>query len=529
MRMLLFSLLLVFTSISSVCGVQTGSLAEDKKALTRGKNAKNVCYISFSFGKDENDKPHYLGSGTGSLIEPDVIVTAGHNIHDTLEDFLFSPDSAMGKQQGEKLLKKLKKGKPISLSGLATFVPDVHQAMAQYAQSENSKYLSQTFYEIDAVIMHPSYDYDDGDAETDLAFIKLKKPATTIAPLLLYKEGIMPSLELHELNNLDMKGLIKGHFVGYGSDVSGRYGKKRAVSQLCFLEDDSDSESSESETCQGCCVRGGVTPHQNIKNVIPLTDYVPTPQIETDFEIDNHDFLNALLKQKKEGEVYGLLHRGDSGGPFIIKDEDGKQYIAGVESTQGGGQYQTGSLTLQSQVETFQDVQKIGRTYESFLCPLFTLEGKLRPEIPEMIDQLKEFPTSPDSNLKELVLQEKPVFDAYDAYASSIESLNATIHDMDQLLRFKFLKKNSKKQNEIKKKLALKKLKEIEIKYAKKGKEKIMKDENPFHTSLPLDLRKAQKLLRNDKFKSFKNEINEKKESIREHKAKFIQSLGLRE
>lgn len=507
-KFLLFTLLLAFTNIHSLHAVQIGSQEEDKKALRRGKKTETVCYISFSFGKDDKGKPIYIGAGTGSLVESDVVLTAGHVIYDGIDDLLHSRSKNVEKQT-KNFFKKLKKGKPIHLSGFVTFTPNVHQSLIKNANPKQDN-LSQEFYEIDSVIMHPDYCYKDGDAETDLAFVKLKNPVLTLQPLSLYKKGVIPSLEFHEIDNLDMKGLIKGHFSGYGSDTSGRFGKRRTVSQFCFLENDSDSEE---EGCLCCC--GG----PKNKHTLALTDYMPSLQGETDIQIDDHAFHDALVKQKKEGEVYGLLYRGDSGGPFIVEDASGQQYIAAIESTQGG------SGPQQSQVESFQDVQKIGRAYYSYLCPLFNVKGELRPELPKMLGKLKQYPIKFGSNLHELLLEAKFILDLSENYISSIETLNSAICDMDYLLGFRF-QTSEKKKCQDNEKLVIKAINKIEKKY---NKEKINDNNSLFTINITFDFSDAKTLLEKNKFEEFNAKIKEKKEKILNLKAQFIKDIGIRE
>lgn len=395
-KTLLLALLLATTNIAPLYAVQVTSQEDDDEALRRGRTAKNVCYISGYFGKDSSGKPLPLCGATGALIAPDILITAGHVVYDGLDDLVEDMDTEVDvKTQAQKTIDALKEGKPVAFSGLVTFSPNVREELSLASSIE-----------IDSVIMHPLYDFDDGDVATDLAFVKLKKPVEGITPLALYQEGIINPLGIHEENDTDLSMLIRGKFSGYGTDISGRIGKKRTVSQLCFLKGD--------------------------ENYLSIDAYIPSTQGESNVEIGEtqRSFHDALYKMKQDGEKYGFLHKGDSGGPLTIIS-DGKEFLIGLESLGASmGSHDQGAI------ETFQEVQKLSRVYESHLCPLFTLEGKLRPEIPTMLEKLKAFPLSPESNLKQLVQEELAAFKINEEYARIIET---GLGDMKKLLDLNFV------------------------------------------------------------------------------------------
>jgi len=371
-KTLLLALLLAIPNISPLWAVQVTSQEEDDEALKRGRNAKNVCFISSFFKTDKSSEQiHFLGGGTAALIEPDILITAGHVIYGNLLDLLKKEET---KVEAEKIVDELKAGNPTPFSGFLTFVPNVHKAMTFYENSQDDAYLSRTFFEIDSVIVHPSYNF----VETDLAFIKLKKPVEGITPLFLYQEGAINPLGRHKENDTDLSTLIKARFSGYGADITDRWGKKRTVSHLCFLNDYSDADSSSEESDS----------EENGNEQVRISAYIPSTQEVSTVELEEkkRNFHDALDQQKQESEIYGFVHYGDSGGPLIVTNNDGKEFVVGLASRSGVGDYY-----IQDEIETFYEVRAYARLYKSSFCPLFTLEGKLRPAIPMMINKLKAF------------------------------------------------------------------------------------------------------------------------------------------
>ena len=65
----------------------------------------------------------------------------------------------------------------------------------------------------------------------------------------------------------------------------------------------------------------------------------------------------------------------------------------------------------QDDTKGFQDVCNVARAYETYLCPLFTIEGALCPEIPIMLEKLAVFPTSSHSYLNQIIHTEKWMYD----------------------------------------------------------------------------------------------------------------------
>ncbi|MBX9786917.1 MAG: serine protease [Alphaproteobacteria bacterium] len=410
MKKMLLSLLLSFASVVPLSAIQPMSQKDDDEALHRGKASRNVCSISFAL-VDKEGKMLYLSGGSASLIKPNVVATAGHVIYDALDELVYNERANKDgvikafikklkkrnpiedfRKQAKSIINKLKKGNPIHLPGMVTFEPDVHEALQASTTSE-----APLFFEIDSVILHPFYDYEDCTVGTDLAFVRLKTPVEGIEPLSLYQEGIISPLGLHEELHPDLSMLIKAHFSGYGSDSFQRFGKKRTVSQLCFVED----ESAE------------------------ITGYVPSNREETGIEVseETHLFHDALVQKKNEGDVYGLLHHGDSGGPLIVTNSEGKEFLIGIESTPGFN----GVSCIDEPQDTkgFQDVYNIARAYETYLCPLFTIEGALRPEIPIMLEKLAVFTTSPHSYLNQIIHTEKCMYDGLEkAYQAGM-----TLHE----------------------------------------------------------------------------------------------------
>lgn len=401
-------MLLAFTSVAPLSAIQPMSQKDDDEGLHRGKASRNVCSISFAL-VDKEGKMLYLTGGSASLIKPNVVATAGHVIHNGLDELLeverASKDGIIRKKikaiikkikkgnpvdigkQVKSAIKELKKGNPIHLPGMVTFEPHVHEALQASTTSE-----APLFFEVDSVILHPFYDYEDCTVGTDLAFVRLKTSVEGIEPLSLYQEGVISPLGLHGELHPDLSMLIKAHFSGYGADSFQQFGKKRTVSQLCFVED----ESAE------------------------ITGYVPSSREETGIEVseETHLFHDALVQKKSEGDVYGLLHHGDSGGPLIVTNSDGKEFLIGIESTPG---FRGVSCIDEPQDRKgFQDVCNVARAYETYFCPLFTIEGALRPEIAIMLERLAVFPTSPHSYLNQIIHIEKSMYDFVKAYQAGM-------------------------------------------------------------------------------------------------------------
>jgi hypothetical protein len=181
MKKTLLSLLLAFTSVAPLSAIQPMSQKDDDEALHRGRASRNVCSISFAL-VDKEGKMLYLTGGAASLIEPNVVATAGHVIYNGLDELLeverASKDGIIRKKikaiikklkkgnpvdigkQVKSVIKELKKGNPIHLPGMVTFEPHVHEAL-----QASTTFEVPLFFEIDSVILHPFYDYEDCTVE----------------------------------------------------------------------------------------------------------------------------------------------------------------------------------------------------------------------------------------------------------------------------------------------------------------------------------------------------------------------------
>jgi hypothetical protein len=377
MKKILLSLLLSFVSTAPLSAIQPFSLEDDKEALRRGVAAKNVGQILFVFPDGEGNVLRLL-EGTVSLLTPDTLATAGHVIHmgleDLLEDLLEMKQGEIRKQVKD-AIKALKERKPIRLPGRVTFEPNTSKALQSYTTSE-----SPLFYEVDSVILHPHYNFEDSDAATDFALVRLKTPIHHIKPLSLYKEGVINPFGIHQGLSLDLSMLIKAHYSGYGLDAFQDSRKKRTVSQLCLVDPGAQT----------------------------ITGYVSKEEEEGDIEINEGraSFQDALIKHKAEGDVYGLLHHGDSGGPLTIIDPHGEEFLIGIQSlTVTRAKEEKG--VPQDETKSYQDVRKIARAYEGYFFSLCTPEGLLRREIPWMQGRLSIFPTSSISYLPKIMVKDE--------------------------------------------------------------------------------------------------------------------------
>jgi hypothetical protein len=496
-KTLLFMLLLASTKLSPLYAVQMGSPQEDDEALKRGRNTKNVCYISCFFGKDENGKPiHPLGQGNAALIAPDLLVTAAHVLYDPLERLMNDENS---KIQVEDLANGLKMGNPMSLSGLVTFEPNVHQTLIDYGNSQDENDLSRTFCEIDSIIIHPSYNYNEESVGTDLAFVKLKRPVEGITPLALYEEGVINPFGIQKGNDIvEASLLFKAHVSTYGPDDTDRLGKKRTVSQICRLDTVIDNPDNSAISKEG----------NSNNNSLIVWGYTPSMQQESQVGMSEKqsNLRNAIDSKKLDGEIYGFPYPGDSGSPLIVSDRYDQEFIIGVISDTEVPQ---GDIQGLNELSTATNLR---------FCPLFTLERKLRPEIQTMIDKLKELPSSPDSNLKQVLQKEKASFDAEENRILLLEKTRSAIDDMFDLLSIGSDKLESH----------FKYFEEIENKYKEKneyqGKSVTTINLSEVKTSLniTIDLSEAKTFLRNNNIPLFKEEINKKIEAIKEFREQLF-------
>jgi hypothetical protein len=388
MKKILLSLLLSFVSTTSLSAIQPFSLEDDKEALRLGGAAKNVGEILFVFPNGEKDL-HCLLGGTGALIAPDTLATAGHVIYEGLEDLL---EKATGetRKQVKYVIAELKQRRPISLPGRVIFESHISEALRSYKTSTIP-----LFYEVDSVILHPHYNFEDSDAATDFALVRLKTPVFHIRPLSLYKEGVIHPFGIHQDLSLDLSMLIKAHYSGYGDDAFQEGGNKRTVSQLCFVDPGAQT----------------------------ITSYVLKEEEEGDVEIkeDRVSFQDALIKHKAEGDVYGLLHHGDSGGPLTIIDPHGEEFLIGIQSlTVTRTKVEKG--VPQEETRSYLDVRKLARSYEGYFFSLCTPEGLLRREIPWMRERLVAFPTSSISHLPKIIALDEEV----DACLKKIKEIGIT-------------------------------------------------------------------------------------------------------
>ncbi|MBX9786364.1 MAG: trypsin-like serine protease [Alphaproteobacteria bacterium] len=375
MKKILLSLLLSFVSTAPLSAIQPFSLEDDKEALRRGVVVKNVGQILFVFPDGEENVLRLL-EGTVSLLTPDTLATAGHVIHMGLEEILEEVQGETRKQV-EYAVTELKQRKPIRLPGRVTFEPNTSKALQSYTTSE-----SPLFYEVDSVILHPHYNFEDSDAATDFALVRLKTPVTHIKPLSLYKEGVIHPFGIHQNLSLDLSMLIKAHFSGYGLDAFQDSRKKRTVSQLCFVDPGAET----------------------------IVGYVSKEEEEGDIEIkeDRASFQDALIKQKAEGDVYGLLHHGDSGGPLTVIDPNDEEFLIGIHSLAPIRAKEEKGVS-QEETTSYLGVRRIARAYESYFFSLCTPEGLLRREIPWMQGRLSVFPTSSISYLPRIMVIEEEI------------------------------------------------------------------------------------------------------------------------
>jgi hypothetical protein len=202
--------------------------------------------------------------------------------------------------------------------------------------------------------------------------------------------------------------LIKAHYSGYGADAFQDSRKKRTVSQLCFFE---------------------------YPDAQMITGYVSKKGEEGDVEIkeDRASFQDALARQKAEGDVYGLMHHGDSGGPLTVIDPNGEEFLIGIHSLAPIRAKEEKGV-IQEETRSYQDVRKLARAYEAYFFSLFTPKGLLRPEIPWMHGRLSIFPTSSISYLPEIMVEDE----AMEMCRKTAKELGLTSWEFAYILRYGF-------------------------------------------------------------------------------------------
>lgn len=363
--------MLSFAFLHSSHAVQTFTQEEEDQSLKQGKKAKNVCHI-----KIFKDKEKEWVTGTGILIRPDMVVTAAH---------LF-----------EEYKKTLKNGNPANVEGYVDFRPTCLKASLKKA------------YEIDAVIIFPGADLDDTSADTDLAIVRLKRPVKNVTPVSIYKKGVLNTSQLRSHNPLndDISHSILSKFSGYGIDTFGKERIRRTIKQICFLEHEEDEDDSS---------KG---------NNFVLASYVPSQMNDHNDEETASPFLRSLTEQYKDKQGFALIFHGDSGGPLTIKTKKGT-FLIGIESIPGE------SEGAQEGIRTFEAATAASKRYVSYLCPLFTAEGKRRPELDTMFKKLDKYPFSDRQKLKKFIKKEKK----FEAKLKCVKKeLSASIADVKSLL-----------------------------------------------------------------------------------------------
>lgn len=456
MKIIISFLFLASLFLQSAYAVKTGSFKEDEIALQRGRKATNVCSVHLYWGSDEKGKPYYLAEGTGALVEDNIVVTAGH---------LMEPDD-LPKPARKTLKEQLKSGKPVQCSGFITFEPDVAHFLSQYGSSTMREEFWGKVFEIEAMMIHPTYNFSDRDIDKDVGFVKLLHPIKGITPLSLHSEKVFVP-RLHKKGSPDIaENFIMTNFTGYGLDINWR-GVKRTVAQIGFIEVDEDegscsspeeisrttkeevplSDSSRvllSEDESNCSsfsdgFSSDISSSEESEDAgLCIHTYIPrvTPIDKSSLAIipeSHHPFYKALCGlERSEKKPYGVLYGGDSGGPLTIISE-GVEYVLGVHSS-SDFEAATDQTLGKRGVREFADVEKLAPAYFGNFCALFTLEGGLRPELVDMLSKLRDFKGARPTSLTDCLEQSREISEEVTRVVQFVQQAPEFLKDLGMLL-----------------------------------------------------------------------------------------------